>query len=413
MSEWGFKRKDVPVPPSIARNAPAPVDVAHEPEETEPETAAVHSGALPRTTPQDREEEPKAALGGYRSSRRSSKAGKKARRAEKAERTRAAIEDGATQAASRVGRALATAAGVAVIVLALLAGVYLMAIGINAFARWNARRLAEQASSIAERAKDNLLVIGVANGQATGFAALKVERPGKRVLGIAISPGTFVEVPGQGFERIADSFLQGPDTSKDAVSNYLTVPFQRYVVVDDDAYQSLLKDQDIGSILQRIAKTDLSSPEKADLARVFSQVKTKDVWIVPLPVKPVAVGDKQYYEPQRKQVADLLLQWWGVRVDQQRAAPRVIVYNGVGTPGIAGKAAQQLIRKGFRVVDSGNAPNFGYKTTLILLYHGTESDARSVRDTLGVGQIKVQSAPQEITDMIVIIGEDYQPPAGD
>lgn len=408
MSAWRSKGSGDASAPGEAREDALPAqgdERAAEPQ--------VHAGALPRTTPQDRDEEPKATLGGYRSSRRSSKSGKKARRAEKAERTRTAIGESVDRAATATGRVLKTAVGVAVIALALLVGVYLMAIGINAFARWNARRLAEAASSMAERAKDNLLVIGVDNGQATGFAAIKVERPAKRVLGIAISPGTFVEVPGQGFERIADSYLQGPSTSKDAVSNYLTVPFQRFVVVDDAVYQSLLKNQDIGGLLDRSVSTDLKPAEKADLTRVFASVKAKDVWIVPLPVKPVAVGDKQYFEPQRKQVADLLLQWWGVRVDQQKAAPRVIVYNGVGTPGIAGKAAQQLIRKGFRVVDSGNAPNFGYKTTLILLYHGTDSDARAVHDTLGVGEVRVQSAPQEITDIIVIIGEDYQPPAGD
>jgi hypothetical protein len=294
-----------------------------------------------------------------------------------------------------------------------MAGLYLMAIGINAFARWNARRLAAQTASVADRGKDNLLVIGVDNGQAIGFTALKAERPNKRVLGIAIPDGAFVEVPGQGFERIGESYVAGPDVAKDAVSNYLLVPFLRYVVVDGDAYQGLLKSQDVGQLLQRIVQTDLTTTEKESLRVYFASVKTKDVWIVPLPVKSIAVGDQRYFEPQRAEVADLLLQWWGVRVDQQKAAPRVVVYNGVGTPGIAGRAAQQLIRKGFRVVDSGNADRFDYKKTQVLLYHGTDADAQAVRDALGVGEIKVQSAPQELTDMIVIIGADYQPPAGD
>jgi hypothetical protein len=142
-------------------------------------------------------------------------------------------------------------------------------------------------------------------------------------------------------------------------------------------------------------------------------VKTKNVWIASLPVKAVTVGDQQYYEPQRSQVADLLLQWWGVKVSDQDSTARVIVYNGVGTPGLAGLASQQLIKGGFRIVNSGNAPNFNYKYTQILLYHGTQADAAAVRTTLGVGQIKVQSAPQELTDMIVIIGADYRPPVAD
>jgi hypothetical protein len=142
-------------------------------------------------------------------------------------------------------------------------------------------------------------------------------------------------------------------------------------------------------------------------------MKAKDVWIVPLPVKPVAVGDQRYFEPQRSEVADLLLQWWGVAPGQQKATPRVIVYNGVGTPGLAGVVAQQLIKSGFRVVDSGNADNFDHPTTLILLFHGTQADAESVRRSLGVGQVVVQSAPQDLTDMIIIVGADYRPPTAD
>jgi hypothetical protein len=87
----------------------------------------------------------------------------------------------------------------------------------------------------------------------------------------------------------------------------------------------------------------------------------------------------------------------------------VIVYNGVGTPGLASVGAQQLIRAGFQVVDSGNADHFGYTTTTILVYHAP-TEAQAVRAALGVGTVQMQSAPQEITDMIVILGADYLPP---
>jgi hypothetical protein len=88
---------------------------------------------------------------------------------------------------------------------------------------------------------------------------------------------------------------------------------------------------------------------------------------------------------------------------------RVIVYNGVGTPGVAGAAARQLIRAGFRVVDSKNADNFEYKTTRILLYHGTQADADRVRDTLDAGEIAVESEAQNVADIIVVIGADFVP----
>ncbi|MDO8964555.1 MAG: LytR C-terminal domain-containing protein [Coriobacteriia bacterium] len=385
---------------------------AEELDGTAAETPAdrVHSGALPRTTPQDKEAD--AGGAGYRSSKRSSRSGKKARKAEKTERVREQVGDGLGRFTSGAARAATSAGSFLLIAAILLASLYGLAMGINAFARWNAKRLAAQGPSMAERAKDNLLVIGTTNGQAIGFTAIKIERAGKRVLGIAIPDGAFVEVPGQGFERLGESYVQGPEVSKDAVSNYLYVPFNRYIVVDGEAYQALLKSQNVDQLVQRATLTDLTKGEKSDLESFFASVNQKNVWIAPLPVKPVIVGDQRYFEPQRREVADLLLQWWGVKLDEQKSAPRVIVYNGIGTPGIAGKAAQQLIRAGFRVVDSGNAPNFDFKVTQILLYHGTEVDAAAVRKAIGAGEVKIQSAPQELTDLIVIIGADYQPPAG-
>jgi hypothetical protein len=365
-----------------------------------------------RTVPQEQEEEPHPAKLGYRSSRRSSKGGKLLRRQAKAERVREEVSVKTGALTSAILRALKIGGG-AVVSVALVVGLlWGAALGVNALARWNARRvaLANAAKATTELGKENLLVIGVKDKEAVGFAALKAEREGKRILGIAIPDGAFVEVPGQGFESIGDSFHVGAEVSKDTVSNFLMVPFKRYVTVDADVYQRMLTQQDMAGLLDRVLETDLTADERADLQTFFSKVPTKDVWIVPMPVKPISVGTERYYEPQRGEIADLVLQWWGVRVEQQKQALRVMLYNGVGTPGIAGKAAQQLIRLGVRVIDSKNADNFDYKLTRILLYHGTQADALRVKDALGVGQITVESDVQDLADVIVIVGADYTPP---
>jgi len=377
-----------------------------------PTGARSGGGALKRTTPQDQGDPAPQAVVGYRTSRRSSKSGKQARRAAKVERVREEVSEATSAATGAVLRVLKVAGGTALSIVLVIALLWGVALGINALARWNARRIAAQnaAKARSELGKENLLVIGVKDKEAVGFAALKAERSGKRVLGIAIPDGAFVEVPGQGFESIGDSFHVGPEISKDAVSNFLMVPFQRYITVDESVYQRLLTEQDVAGLLERALDTDLKTDERADLEQFLAKVAKKDVWIVPMPVKPISVGTERYYEPQRAEIADLVLQWWGVRVEQQKQALRVIVYNGVGTPGVAGKAAQQLIRLGLRVVDSKNADNFDYKKTKILLYHGTQADALHVRDALGVGEISVVSDVQDIADVIVIVGSDYVPP---
>jgi hypothetical protein len=372
----------------------------------------------------DDEPDPEAGLGSAAIERRVRPV--RRRRASRAHRVRSASADGVDErppvrepseaparTSSVAARGVRTVLAVILIVVVLLGALFGIVVGVNAFARWNARRIASTTVAGATAAANNLLIIGVRDGVAVGFTALKAERASNRVLGIAIPDGAFVEVPGQGFERIGSSFLTGPGVSKDTVSNYLGVPFRRYVVVDGDTYQAFLRDQNVAGLMQKVSATDLTASERASFVSYFATVKTKDVWIASLPVKPVAVGDQRYFEPQRAQVADLLLQWWGVRVSQEKSTPRVIVYNGVGTPGLAGLAAQQLIRTGLRVVNSGNAQNFDYTTTQILLYHGTQADAEAVRSALGAGEIIVQSAPQEVADMIVIIGADYRPPVAD
>jgi hypothetical protein len=351
---------------------------------------------------------------GYRSTKRTSKGGKEIRRQAQAERVRAEVGE-RTGAVARVATRVVTVGGGAIVSVALVIGlVWGAAVGVNALARWNARRTAAEmaAKSRSEMAKENLLVIGVKDKEATGFVALKAERAGKRVLGINIPDGAFVEVPGQGYESIGDSYHAGPEISKDAVSNFLSVPFERYVAVDAEVFQAMVTGQDVTQILSRALSTDLTTAEKKDLGEFFAKVPSTEVWIVPMPVKPIAVGSERYFEPQRAEIADLVLQWWNVRFENQQQAPRVAIYNGVGTPGVAGKAAQQLIRRGYRVVDSKNADNFGYAKTRILLYHGTQADAVGVQEALGgVGEIFVQSAPQNVADIIVIVGADYVPPA--
>ena len=91
---------------------------------------------------------------------------------------------------------------------------------------------------------------------------------------------------------------------------------------------------------------------------------------------------------------------------------RVIVYNGSGIPGIAGVAARELIRLGYKVVDTRNADRFDYATTQIVLQHGEDPLGKQLQKELGVGTVVVQDANQQIADVIIIVGKDYAPKAG-
>jgi len=351
---------------------------------------------------------------GYRATKRSSKLGKRMRREAKSERIKQQVEERVHTAGERtleafrmLGIVLGGAVAVAVVV-------FLLANGVNATARWLARRDAERAASPearAEQARGNLLIISADTTSGADFLAVRLDEENDQILGIAIPSGAFMEVPGQGYERVGDSFHAGPDVSLAAISNYLSVPFDRHVVVPSQVYQDAMTNQSLRDVMANLQSTDLTEDEQARITGFVEQVPGERTALVPLPVKPIDLGGQTFFEPQRDQIADLLLQWWDVRVGAEDQMVRVIIYNGVGTPGIAGAAAQQLITAGMRVVDTKNADRFDYDSTLIVVQDGDVSQGDAVRDALGTGEVVDQPSPQDVADVIVIIGKDYKAPA--
>jgi hypothetical protein len=345
---------------------------------------------------------------GYRQTRRGSKAAKSAAKAEKRYQTAAVVARTSKGARNALIVAVQTLAGIAFVVLCLL----VIATAINGYARWNAKRMADKAASPAEaqrRERENILVIAAQGDTATGYLAMRVNEKDKLVFGIAIPDGAFLDVPGQGFERVGEAYKGGPDVALSAVSNFLTVPFRTYLVVPTAVYQDALTKQDVSQLVARTTRSNLSADGLAALDRALKSVPQKNVAMVPMPVKPIKLGQQTYFEPQRAKVADLLKSWWGISAARSQRATRIIVYNGSGTPGIAGDAAQKLIRSGFRVVDTKNADNFKYAKTQVVVRRGVQARGAAVAKALGVGEVLLDPSDEDVTDVIVIIGKDYKP----
>lgn len=346
---------------------------------------------------------------GYRSSRRGSKSLKSAKRAERADR----LVTGWTRfwaAVRRLGYALAVLIGGA---LALVIVALLLASLVNGIARWSrehrAARGAQQASAGSTETSENVLIIGQDGGRVAGFLAVRIDSQGKQVYGIAIPDGAFLEVPGQGFEKVGDSFAAGPDVSMSAVSNYLLVPFTSYATVSAQTYRDALKAQDLRSITASITGTNLTDAQRAQLSATLAAIPAKNTALVPLPTKPIKLGNQTYFEPQRDEVADLLKAWWGIDASATAQVTRVIVYNGAGKPGIAGAAAQELIRGGFRVIDTKNADRFDYKTTQVVVQRGPVEKGAEIVKALGTGEVSEKRTDEDVVDIIVIVGSDYRP----
>lgn len=347
-------------------------------------------------------------VSGYRQSRRGSTAAKSAKKAERKYKVATAATRGWRGFKNFVLVILQGIALVVAVVLVLL----LAANGVNTFARWNAKRIAEKSTIAGEQLasdKENIVVVGVEGERAVGYLALRVDQKRAQVFGIAIPDGAFVDIPGRGFDRIGEAYGSGTDVVLATISNYFTVTFNSYIVVPSATYRQAMTAQSVTGLTRAISDTNLTPTEVSALTKSMAAVEQKNVALVPMPVKPIKLGDQTYYEPEREEITDLLKTWWGVDASKGERMTRVIVYNGAGTPGIAGKAAQQLIRSGFRVVDTKNADKFGYKTTQIVVRRGDSKQGDAVMGALGVGTVKVDLSDADVTDVIVIIGKDYRP----
>ena len=93
---------------------------------------------------------------------------------------------------------------------------------------------------------------------------------------------------------------------------------------------------------------------------------------------------------------------------------RVLVLNGVGTPGLGAKVRDKLVRGGLVFVGSRNAPSFGYPKTIVLVKDATQEGAalgRKVARALGLPNASVEASDQigTIADVVVIVGRDFKP----
>jgi hypothetical protein len=165
------------------------------------------------------------------------------------------------------------------------------------------------------------------------------------------------------------------------------------------------------------AQSTLSGATLAGLlSGLQSDSRKDDLQYRSLPVIPVDSGSDDVrfrIDPTatRKLVDDLLAQ--SVPPGSRTEGNRVLVLNGVGTPGLGEQVRAKLIPAGFVFVGSRNAPDFGYAQTQVLVPDATTAGAalgRRVAAALGVPAASVKSSDSigTIADVVVIVGKDFR-----
>jgi anionic cell wall polymer biosynthesis LytR-Cps2A-Psr (LCP) family protein len=152
--------------------------------------------------------------------------------------------------------------------------------------------------------------------------------------------------------------------------------------------------------------------------RLNADVNADDVAYKNLPVQGIDTGGPAAYRVDQEATAvlvqDLLPD--ALRTPGPNSKVRVLVQNGVGSPGLNTAARTLLVDAGFTFVNGGNASSFGQAKTNVILPDTTpESLAWGADITKALGlpdsAVKVAEDGQSVADVIVVLGEDFKPTA--
>ncbi len=161
-----------------------------------------------------------------------------------------------------------------------------------------------------------------------------------------------------------------------------------------------------------------SSQIAAFLVRMRSDVLADNIAYVNLPVKQIDTGGPSAYRVDQDATATMVdkLLSDAVRTPGPNSKVRVLVQNGVGSPGLNAAARQLLVDAGFTYVNGGNAGQFGLASTAIEVPDSSAASLKwgsDIATALKVPQTAVQVATtgQNVADVIVVLGADFKPTA--
>lgn len=177
---------------------------------------------------------------------------------------------------------------------------------------------------------------------------------------------------------------------------------------------------DLAAVLDTLGERSVSSLDPAQLAERLRGLRAaEDEGGLQYDVLPVVdldpgggvVAFRLDVEANRALVDRLLAA--SVPAGVRQSGNRVIVYNGVGTPGLGEAVRSKLAPAGFVLVDSRNAPRFGYAKTQVLVPSATpEAQALGERVAKALGVPAAAVATQDlgtVADVAVLVGADFRP----
>lgn len=178
----------------------------------------------------------------------------------------------------------------------------------------------------------------------------------------------------------------------------------------------------IESILTQLGASARATVPFTQLAAFFlrlnADVTADDVAYKNLPVQGIDTGGPAASRVDQEAAAALVQELLpdALRTPGPNSKVRVLVQNGVGSPGLNTAARTLLVDAGFTFVNGGNAAAFGQTRTNVILPDTTPQSlawGADITKALGLpdSAVKVAEDGQSVADVIVVLGEDFKPTA--
>ena len=167
-------------------------------------------------------------------------------------------------------------------------------------------------------------------------------------------------------------------------------------------FDSIAKIPQISEGMNEYIETDIKVQDAIALANLFKGTNQEKFNVETVQGEPVYIKGVSYLEPDVEKVRQRVKSL----VYSENSGMKVEVLNGNATSGIAHKIAKDLEMQGFEVVNIGNADNFNYEKTKIIVYSKEVNLDNEFKKLFKDCEIVKEYQTNTNPDLVIILGKD-------
>ena len=167
-------------------------------------------------------------------------------------------------------------------------------------------------------------------------------------------------------------------------------------------FDSITKIPQISEGMKGYIETNIKTQDAIALANLFRGVNQEKFRVETAQGKPVYIEGISYLEPDVEEVRQRVKSL----IYGKNSGMKVEVLNGNAISGIAHKIAKDLELQGFEIVNLGNADNFNYEKTKIIVYSKEVNLDNEFKKLFNDFEIVEEYRTQTNLDLVIILGKD-------